>query len=954
MDIEARLRAFAAVAREGSFSRAAERLYVSQPAVSKHVASLEAELGAQLITRDRRGATLTPAGQVLADYVLRAEALLANARRALATGAEAQIGTLSLAASGIPGTYLLPGVLARYHDERPAVELDVQLSTSGGSLELVRSHEVELAVVGGMTVPPELESEPLVEDDVVLVGAPSLGGRRLRSKDLEGLTWVSREEGSATRAAVEAARWQIGLHAVRTLELPSWEAVKLTVASGAGIAAISRFALDVELEAGTLAVLDVQRWRLSRTISVITARDVPLTPPAERFVELLRGAFRTEAEDLPANSNLPALATSTVGRERELEEITELLAGPGRVVTLTGPGGSGKTRLALEAASRLVDDFRDGVYLVELAPVREPDLVLPEIARVLQAKDASNLVERIRGQRLLLVLDNLEQVVEAAPQLAELLAAAAGPTVLATSRTVLRLAGEQTYPVEPLSVDDAEALFVERARAVSPRFEPDESVSVVCERLDRLPLAIELAAARVRTLSPSVLVERLEGALALLVGGPRDAPDRQRTLRATIEWSYELLEEPERSLFRQLSVFGGSWTSADAEDVCTADEPALESLVDHSLLRRETNGPGQTRYAMLETVRELASELLGGQGEARDEVRRRHAERFLALAEEARSFARGPREREWLDRLELELDNIRAALRYCIDRPDPLLGLTLAEALEPLWVRDFHHREGLRWFEELFELGNDDVPDAIRAGALGVAARLSVELGDPARAKVWYRQSLKLARRAGDDVRTAWALHGLGHVAWVEGKLVEARRRIEESLELFLSLGEDAPAGGRLTYLATVARAQGDLPAAMGYFERARQHFASAGDISGVAAAIHGLGDVALEEGEPERALASYGEALEQGWTVATPWDLAYFLAGIAAACAALGRLAEAARLWGVVERLDAELEVKLDRSLYEEVLGDLDPREKAVGAELGNQEAVGFARRLSDASAKR
>src|SRR6266576_3873616 len=528
MDIEARLRAFAAVAREGSFSRAAERLYVSQPALSKHVASLEAELGTQLIIRDRRGATLTPAGQVLADYVLRAEALLANARRALATGAEAQIGTLSLAASGIPGTYLLPGVLARFHDERPAVELDVRLSTSGGSLELVRSHEVEFAVVGGMTVPPELESEPLVEDDVVLVGAPSFGGRRLRPKDLEGLTWVSREEGSATRAAVEAARWQIGLHAVRTLELPSWEAVKLAVASRAGIAAISRFALDLELEAGTLAVLDVQRWRLARTISVITARDVPLTPPAERFLELLRGAFRTEAE-APANSNLPALATSTVGRERELGEITELLAGPARVVTLTGPGGSGKTRLAL--------------------------------------------------------------------------AAAAGLTVLATSRTVLRLAGEHAYPVEPLSVDDAETLFVERARAVSPRFEPDESVSVVCERLDRLPLAIELAAVRVRTLSPSVLVERLEAALPLLVGGPRDAPDRQRTLRATIEWSYELLEEPERSLFRQLSVFGGSWTRADAEDVCAADETALESLVDHSLLRRETSGPGQTRYAMLETVR---------------------------------------------------------------------------------------------------------------------------------------------------------------------------------------------------------------------------------------------------------------------------------------------------------------------------------------------------------------
>ena len=285
MNVEPRLRAFAAVAREGSFSRAAEKLYVSQPAVSKHVAALEKELGIQLITRNRRGAGLTPAGQVLADYVLRAEALLMNARRALASGADAQIGTLSFAASGIPGTYVLPGLLSRFHEEHPAVELDFRISTSAGAIELVRSHEVEFAVVGGMTVPPELESEPLLEDDVVLVGSPTLSGRRLRPRDLEGLTWVSREEGSATRAAVESARWQMGLHVVRRLELPSWEAVKLAVARGAGIAAISRFALDLELEAGRLAVLDVPHWRLVRTIAVVTARDVPLTPPSGRFLE---------------------------------------------------------------------------------------------------------------------------------------------------------------------------------------------------------------------------------------------------------------------------------------------------------------------------------------------------------------------------------------------------------------------------------------------------------------------------------------------------------------------------------------------------------------------------------------------------------------------------------------------------------------------------------------------
>lgn len=296
MNVEPRLRAFAALAREGSFSRAAGALFVSQPAVSKHVASLEAELGTRLVVRGRPSTRLTPAGEVLADYVLRAEALLANARRALAAGADAQIGTLALAASGIPGTYLLPRLLSRFHAQHPGVEINFQLATSGGALEVVRAHRVEIAVVGGLTVPRELEAEPLVADEVVLVGPPELGGRRIPIRELERLTWISREEGSATRAAVEVARWQIGLRAVRTLELPSWEAVKLTVAHGAGIAAISRFALELELESGRLVVLDVPRWRLTRTIAAVTARDVPLTPPAGRFLALLRESFAPREE----------------------------------------------------------------------------------------------------------------------------------------------------------------------------------------------------------------------------------------------------------------------------------------------------------------------------------------------------------------------------------------------------------------------------------------------------------------------------------------------------------------------------------------------------------------------------------------------------------------------------------------------------------------------------------
>lgn len=314
MNLEARLRAFAAIARRGSLSAAAEELYVSQPAVSKHLAALENELGRPLVTRGREGARLTAAGEVLADYVLRAEALLANAQRALIAEDHGDTGTLTLAASGVPGTYVLPELVGRFRDRHPGIELEFDVTTSDGALELVRAHRVELGVVGGLTLPPELESEPLLEDEIVLVGPTSLGGRRLRPKELEGLRWISREEGSATRAAVETARWELGLHSVAELELQSWEAVKIAVGNGGGIAAISRLALDVELEAGRLVVLDVPRWRVARTISVVYARGVPLTPPAERFLEILRAAF--VLDEPPPSSNLrvidqPAQRSST-------------------------------------------------------------------------------------------------------------------------------------------------------------------------------------------------------------------------------------------------------------------------------------------------------------------------------------------------------------------------------------------------------------------------------------------------------------------------------------------------------------------------------------------------------------------------------------------------------------------------------------------------------------------
>ena len=940
MELEARLRAFAALARRGSFSGAAEELYVSQPAVSKHLAALEAEVGKPLVLRGRAGSPLTPAGELLADYVLRAEALLANAKRALGAGAEAETGTLALAASGIPGTYLLPDLLLEFRERFPGVELEFEVSTSAGALARVRTHQAELAVVGGLEPPAELDSEPLLDDEVVLVGAPSLGGRRLRPQDLEHLTWISLVEGSATRAAVETARWEMGLHAVRTIELPSWEAVKRAVAKGSGVAAVSRLALDLELDAGTLAVLDVPRWRLTRTIALVQARGVPLTPPAERFVALLRERLAPPEAPAP-NSNLPALATPLVGRERELAEATSLLRDGARIVTFTGAGGSGKTRLALEAGAALVDDFPDGVYLAELAPLRDPDDVAAAIADVLIVQP-QELADRLRETRLLLVLDNFEHLLEAAPIVSELLEASAGLRVLATSRRPLRVAGEREYRVEPLAPDAAAELFVSRAREANPRFADGDAIRRICDRLDRLPLALELAAARARGTTPSRLAALLERKLPVL-SGRRDAPARQRTLTATIAWSYDLLTAAQQELLVRLSVFRGGCSPEAAEDVCDADSGDLTMLVEAGLVRTADEG----RLALLETVREFAAErLTDGPG-----LRRRHAEHYLALAEEARSFARGPHEKEWIDRLTVELDNLRAGLAFSLESGDAALGLRLAEALEPLWIRGMRQREAVRWLEPLLAL-EPDGDEAVRAGAFVLAGRSATEAGEPERGRPWLETGLELARRTGDERRLAWALHGLGHVLAEAGEAARAEALLEESMELFLALGEHAPAGGRMTFLAYYAFRDGDLERAQSLLESATEQYRLAGDEAGVGGCIHSLGDLALARGEFDAALEHFREAQPLLLRSGSSFDHAYLVAAVATVAAQAGRRDVAGRLWGAFERLHEESERVLEgetHALYERMVGALDPDDVEAGRALSPDDAVALAQRTAD-----
>jgi DNA-binding transcriptional LysR family regulator/predicted ATPase len=940
MDLEARLRAFAAVARAGSFSRAAETLYVSQPAVSKHVAALEAELAKKLVVRDRRGVTLTPAGQVLADYVLRAEALLANGRRALAAGSE-ETGTLLLAASGVPGTYLLPELVARFKELHPGVAVDLKVSTSAGALDLARAHQAELAIVGGFVVPPELEAEPLVEDEVVLVGPPKLAGRRLRPSDLESLTWISREEGSATKAAVEAARWQLGIHQPITLELPSWEAVKRVVSRGGGVAAISRRAVEVELEAGVLAVLDVARWRLVRTITVVTARDVPLTPPAQRFLRLLRETYAPRQEPLlPPNSNLRPSETTFVGRADELAELTQSLqAHRGTLLTLTGPAGSGKTRLAVEAAARIVDAFPDGVYFVDLSAVPDASLVPSAVAATLAVREPDRLAERLRDTRALLVLDNFEHVVEAASEIAELGRQGRQLTTLVTSRIPLRVRGERLVAVEPLPRGDAVTLFVDRARDADPSFRPDDSVPLLCEELDRLPLALELVASRVGQLPPRSLLNGFHPVVQKLAS--RDVPERHRTLEAAIAWSYELLDEPTQAAFRRLSVFTGGWTADAANAVAGAGPNAVAALVEQSLVVADADAG---RFRMLETIREFARERLGEHGEE-DEGRGLHAEYVLAFSERARTGLAGRDRPAWLRAVADELGNVRAAFGWAEERGDLDYRLRVTSALGEFWLARGPARASL----EVLRSGLEHVETpAVRLDALRVFSWLLLGTGDLAGARAAAEERRRLAETLGDLRSVVGSIDTLAGVAERSGDLERARKLFEEAAELGLQAGilhELNNLGGFLVRRGEIQRAKGvyqDL------LHRAREH----GDINLEAHARGDLSFIVLLEGRAEEALPLLQAEARTWQRLGDLRILAYYLLSVAFCRGALGDAETAATIAAAAEAIAERIEIPLVDLIpveaYERAIAALDPevleRARRRGAAMTVEEAVDLA----------
>jgi predicted ATPase/class 3 adenylate cyclase len=499
-----------------------------------------------------------------------------------------------------------------------------------------------------------------------------------------------------------------------------------------------------------------------------------------------------------SNTNLPSPASSFVGREKELEEVVSLLRDGARLLTLTGPGGTGKTRIAIEAAAELVPEFPNGVFWAGLGPLRDSALVLDTVAQTVGAKD--DLADYIADRGLLLLLDNFEQVVDAAPEIAPLLEACPNLKLLITSRELLRISGEVEYAVPPLAEPEAVELFCARSQ-----LEPDDAIAELCRRLDDLPLAVELAAARTSVLTPAQILNRFSRRLDLLKGG-RDAEARQQTLRATIEWSHDLLGDHERTLFARLAVFAGGCTLAAAEEIVDADLDVLQSLVDKSLVRHT-----QDRFWMLETIRDYAAERLEGSGEA-EGIRRRHAEHFLALAEEAEPHLRdialqGPG--EWLDRLEGEHDNLRAAMDLLEASGETRPMLRMAGALAEFWYQRGPLKEGRHRVEAA--LRADQQPTTARAMALIGAADLAEVTGDVATRKLRAEEAVALNLALGDPQGTADSMWRLGSAVGEGGDWIGARDLLEQTIGLFAELDDQHSLLGATRGLAWAHENLGDL-----------------------------------------------------------------------------------------------------------------------------------------------
>lgn len=634
---------------------------------------------------------------------------------------------------------------------------------------------------------------------------------------------------------------------------------------------------------------------------------------------------------------LPAPATPLVGRRAELDRVTQLVTEEGvRLLTLTGPGGVGKSRLALEAAHELVGDFPDGSVFVGLASLSDAGLVAEAVAEGLEIADRDDArpAHELPARRILLLLDNFEHVAAAAPFVGELLAATPGLTVLVTSRTPLRLYGEFELAVQPLRLEDeAITLFSARARAAGATLDSEPLVADLCRRLDCLPLAIELAAARSRDLSTSELLALLDEPLELATGGPRDAPARHQTLRATIAWSVDRSTTEEQALFRRLSVFAGGFTATAAEDVCETSGEGILQLVAGSLVERrpESEPP---RFAMLETIRDYAREQLERRGDA-ERARKRHARFYLALAEEAeQELLAGADRSVWLDRMTAEHDNLRAALAWTRER-SPDLELRLAAALRLFWELRGYLREGRAALAAALDRPGDHAPE-VRAKALNAAAVLAYRQGDLTATDDLVRASLALHRELEDRAGIARALGELGNVAAEQGEHDRAVALYEECASVLRAIGNDGGLAVALSNLGDVAFKEGDLARAADLLEESIALQRQTGDRDSVATILFTLGRVVFAQGESYRAVVLLGESLEIATEIGYRECTAYCLAGLAHVALASGNAREATSLFACADALFEEIGARMQQF-------ERDAFEASIAAARSELGEVGF-----------
>jgi predicted ATPase/DNA-binding CsgD family transcriptional regulator len=656
----------------------------------------------------------------------------------------------------------------------------------------------------------------------------------------------------------------------------------------------------------------------------------PGEEPAEDSGQLIDFP-RQGGSEPPPKDNLPLRLTSFIGRKQEIADLRKLLTTEARLVTLTGPGGSGKTRLALAVASGLVEEFEDGLWWVGLASVSNPDLVPQTVASTLSVREIPGrsvtdaLVEHLKEREVLLALDNCEHLVASCAALCgTLLRACPKLKILATSREALAIAGERSWQVPPLSSPDPRVqaagelgrfesvrLFVERARYRRPDFELNAetapSVAEVCRSLDGIPLAIELAAARVGALSVAQISDRLGHSLKLLSGRDRSVPERQRTLRAALDWSYGLLDEAERTLFGRLSVFAGGFTLEAAEAVCAGDETEpdevldlLEHVIDKSLVVAEPGEEDALRYRLLETIQQYGMEKLAEFGEA-GKVRRRHAEYYLALAEEAEPELSGSRQRIWLERLEAERDNFRADLSWALESGEANLGLRLAGALGEFWHTHGPLSEGRRWLEMCLSGEDGASSPYARAKALNEAGWITVFQGEAG--TVLLEESLALFKELGDKAGIASALANLGQAAGLYGDIERVRALREEAEALRREPLDPRAILKLLQFLGAATYYEGDQARLVALTQENLALSRKLGDMRNVVTCLILLGMISLTQDDHEVA-APFEEALRLSHNLGDELNVFYCLLGLAGVAGSRGEPARAARLWGAAEIL--------------------------------------------------